>query len=92
MNHRYIAPLIVLTVFAAWLTPAVEAQARQGRTPWGDPDLQGVYTFSTLTPMERPLNLTNKGTLTPEELAAQERENAARIIREATVEEGDTGT
>ena len=27
------------------------------RTPWGDPDLQGVWTGSTLTPLERPAAL-----------------------------------
>ena len=36
--------------------PAANAPARftVPRTAWGDPDLQGVYTFATLTPFQRP--------------------------------------
>src|SRR5262245_39367384 len=26
------------------------------RTPWGHPDLQGIYTNSTIVPLERPAN------------------------------------
>jgi hypothetical protein len=49
------------------------------RTPWGDPDLQGVFTNSdeSQTPMERPKELTGRRLedISPEELA---RLNAAR--------------
>ena len=37
------------------------------RTPDGRPDLQGVWDFRTITPMERPKELANKATLTEEE-------------------------
>jgi hypothetical protein len=40
------------------------------RTPWDDPDLQGVWDFRTLTPLERPTNLAGKEFLTNEEAAA----------------------
>src|SRR5262245_657691 len=36
------------------------------RTPWGEPDLQGVWTNPTLTPLQRPQELTGKGVLTDE--------------------------
>jgi hypothetical protein len=42
------------------------------RTAWGDPNLQGVYTFSTLTPLERPETLRDQATYTAEELAEAE--------------------
>ena len=45
------------------------------RTVWGAPDLQGVWDFRTLTPLERPRNLGDKAFLTAEEAA--EREQAA---------------
>ena len=44
------------------------------RTPWGDPDLQGIWTTQTLTPLERPAEFAGKEFLTPEEAAAYESE------------------
>jgi hypothetical protein len=40
------------------------------RTPWGDPDLQGVYSSSTYTPLERPPELAAKEFFTRDEAAA----------------------
>jgi hypothetical protein len=37
------------------------------RTPWGDPDLQGLWTNTTTTPLERPDRFAGKETLTQEE-------------------------
>ena len=42
------------------------------RTGWGDPDLQGVYTFATLTPFQRPVAEAGKAVLTEEEQKALE--------------------
>ena len=39
------------------------------RTPWGDPDLQGIYTSSTHTPLERPAEFKGKQFFTEEEAA-----------------------
>jgi hypothetical protein len=52
------------------------------KTPWGDPDLQGVYTFSTLTPFQRPSELKGKQALTEAELAAQEERDAGNRVAE----------
>src|SRR5580693_8613175 len=43
------------------------------RTPDGKPDLQGVWTNATITPMERPANLAGKATMTDAEAAAYEK-------------------
>ena len=40
------------------------------KTPWGDPDLQGMYDNHNIIPLERPANLAGKKTLTDAELAA----------------------
>jgi hypothetical protein len=40
------------------------------RTPWGDPDLQGIYTSSTHTRLERPAEFKGKQFFTEEEAAA----------------------
>ena len=42
------------------------------RTPWGDPDLQGVWNNTVNTPLERPADLVGQEFLTEEEVAAQE--------------------
>lgn len=42
------------------------------RTPWGDPDLQGVWTNKTLTPLERPEEFGSRRIFTEEEAAARE--------------------
>jgi hypothetical protein len=47
------------------------------RTPWGDPDLQGVWSIATITPFERPGALADKQVLTAEEAAEIERTNLA---------------
>ncbi len=38
------------------------------KTPWGDPDLQGVYDYQSMIPMQRPAQFAGKATMTPEEL------------------------
>ena len=48
------------------------------RAPDGRPDFQGVWNFSTLTPLERPANLADKKVFTPEEAMAYERDAIAR--------------
>ena len=45
-------------------------------TPWGDPDLQGVWTNATLTPLERSDAMVDKSVLTAEEAADFETQSA----------------
>ena len=49
------------------------------RTPWGAPDLQGVWDYRTMTPLERPRELAGKETLTAEEAAAYEKVQNERL-------------
>ena len=46
---------------AAWETP---------RTAWGAPDLQGVWDYRTMTPLERPREFAGKAVMSEEEAAA----------------------
>ena len=73
-----------------WLAAAatvalVRLPAAQGtlpsapRTPWGHPDLQGVWTNSTTTPLERPADLADKAVLTEEERRVRDAEVASRV-------------
>jgi hypothetical protein len=43
------------------------------RTPWGEPDLQGLYSNRTITPFERPANVGGREFFTKEEVAALEK-------------------
>ena len=64
---------VSLFVVAAVGPLAVDAAGQSGqRTPWGDPDLQGAYSFKTTTPLQRPESVGDKEFLTAEEVAAQE--------------------
>jgi hypothetical protein len=48
------------------------------RTPDGQPDLQGVWSFATVTPLERPSELAAKEFLTDKEAAELEQQTLAR--------------
>ena len=77
MSHRFLESMGVLAAGIAVVSLAPVAVAGQAaadppRTPWGDPDLQGIWTGSTLTPLERPKELAGKQFLTEEETAALE--------------------
>ena len=54
------------------------------KTPWGDPDLQGIWDGKTQTPLQRPEKFAGREFLTDEEVATLEkqvRENPGRDKR-----------
>jgi hypothetical protein len=54
------------------------------RTPWGDPDLQGTWDFTTITTLQRPAELAGREFLTESEAAALEKQiNQERFETEA---------
>jgi len=61
----WLAGLIVVTTAGAWTPP---------RTAWGDPDLQGIWNYATMTPLERSRELGEKAVFTADEAAAFERQ------------------
>ena len=52
------------------------------RTPWGDPDLQGVWNDATSTPLQRPTELGGKDILNDEEAAEFQEQNAYNLTRD----------
>ena len=77
MNHRYVAAsLSVIVVITLSVIPA--AAQSVPRTPWGQPDIQGIWDFRTITPMQRPEDLADKEFLTAEEAANLEQETVDR--------------
>ena len=75
MGRRILLFAAALAVLVAWASPGVAPATAQGDvppTPWGDPDLQGVWDFRTITPLERPAELGDRAFLTEEEAASLE--------------------
>ena len=68
MRGRSMSALLAVSVIVAMPT-VVLAQTHSGRTAWGDPDLQGIWTNTTTTPLERPEDLADRAVFTPEEFA-----------------------
>jgi hypothetical protein len=94
MSHRDHAAIAVLaTVTLSLLTVGGHAQTRASktttagrtstafRTPWGDPDLQGVWNDATSTPLQRPTGL-EKDVLGDEEAAEFQAQNAYSLTRD----------
>ena len=79
MRTPRLSALWAALVLAIWLA-SLSAQ-RPLRTPWGDPDLQGVWPSGSLieVPFERPVSFGTRATLTEAEFAAR-----AAVIREQT--------
>ncbi len=58
------------------------------RTPWGEPDLQGIWTTEVDTPFERPERFGDREFLTPEEQAELDEQRAGLQSRNRRVERG----
>jgi hypothetical protein len=84
MRRRFVTMLgaLLVAVFVAALAPvAGQSPATGGWTakmPWGDPDIQGIWNFGTITPLERPDRYGDREFLTPEEIARLNSESETR--------------
>src|SRR5256712_1184774 len=88
MTRRFLILVAALTagigVTASRAATAQTSAASSGnshRTSWGDPDLQGIWTNTTTTPLERPSDLTGKPVLTEGERAELDERTAQRRDR-----------
>ena len=90
MSRRCVALGTALVLL--WLAALSDAGQALPRTPWGDPDLQGTWTGSTLTPLERPRDLVGKAFLTEEEAARLEQRAELNRFVERIPHAGDPGT
>jgi hypothetical protein len=85
MGYRFLG---VPCVLAAALSLPLAGQSQHAakakstaipRTPYGHPDLQGVWTNATVTPMQRPASLAGKATLTDAEARSFEKNQAEEL-------------
>jgi hypothetical protein len=64
-----------------------------GRTPDGQPDIQGIWTNPTITPFERPATQAGKPFLTAEEAAELETRTLERLAEaDRNPRRGDVGS
>jgi len=78
MQNRLLFTSLALMVSLV-LPTFVFAQGAGGlRTAWGDPDLQSIWDYRTVTPLERPSDQPDKAFLTEEEAASIEQANLDR--------------
>jgi hypothetical protein len=86
MNHRYVviaSRLIAVVAVLCATTSLAVAQTRAyraPRTPDGQPDLQGFWTNTTYTPLQRPKEVTKE---------LYTREEALEILKTAAVNESE---
>lgn len=81
MSHRFFTILLFVVTIGAFGAAHADAQSTP-RTPWGTPDLQGVWDFRSLTPMERPTGLSSNETFTEEQAAEFSEQEIGRRSRD----------
>ena len=92
MIHGYLVKTLAMLMGVLWLAPVpvagqpLPAAAPEFRTAWGDPDLEGIWSYATITPLQRPSELAGREFLTDEEAAAQNLDSATRASSERRAE------
>ncbi len=82
----------VLTAFAVASLVSIQVSAQTApRLPWGDPDLEGIWTNATLTTLQRAPELGTKAFFTPEEAAAWEKQRIQATNADRPLRAGEVG-
>ena len=74
MHARYLA---LMGLLAATVALVAAAPGSSPRTPWGEPDLQGIWNDQLQAPLQRPAQYAGRELLTDEEVAALDKQRAA---------------
>ena len=87
-----VGPSVLHAQTAASAAPtSTPAPAPVPRTSWGDPDLQGVWDYRTITPMERRSELGDREFYTEDEVAQLEGRAARRMDKPPDPNAPNTG-
>src|ERR1041384_5742630 len=89
---RSISILVTLVAGGAVISLIMGASPSQSlapmKTPWGEPDLQGIWTDESDTPLQRSPKFANQETFTDAQRAELDRERSALMRRDKRVERG----
>jgi len=95
MRGRLSGSMLTVAIAAAAVSAAIpasvapaSAQAPTLKTPWGEPDLQGIWTDETDTPLQRSPKFANQEFFTEAQRAELDKERSALLRRDRRVERG----
>jgi hypothetical protein len=81
---------VVFAFLTALLICSVHAQT-PARLPWGDPDLEGIWTNATLTTLQRAPELGTKAFFTADEAAAWDKQRIQATNADRPLRAGEVG-
>src|SRR5258708_16218054 len=76
--HQRLSAFIPVVVLLASVSLVAQAPSKASRTVDGHPDLQGVWNFSTITPLERTAEFSSREFLADAEATQFEQRTADR--------------
>src|SRR5712672_3133426 len=93
MFDRFSGPTITLAIAATAVGAVMSASitgtsAQTLKTPWGEPDLQGIWTDESDTPLQRSAKYANQEFFTTAQRAELDKERSALLGRDKRVERG----
>src|ERR1700681_551382 len=89
MRDRFSGSMVIIAIAAAAVSAAISVPARRTsaqapaasgaalKTPWGEPDLQGIWTDEFDTPLQRPAKYASQEFFTPAQREELDRQRAA---------------
>ncbi len=91
MVHRLFAAITLTTLSLVPTLVSAQGRGVVPRTPWGDPDLSGLWTNATLTVLQRPPELAGKEFFTAEEAEKYEKTRIEQTNADRPGRPGDVG-
>jgi len=104
MRDRFSGSMLTVTIAAAAVSAVISISITQTsaqaptasgaapapalKTPWGEPDLQGIWTDETDTPLQRSPKFANQEFFTEAQRAELDKERSALLRRDRRVERG----
>src|SRR5438270_11200769 len=90
MQDRFLRSTVVIAIAAAVVIVAATAEAPVAtqKTTWGEPDLQGIWTDETDTPLQRSPKYASQEFFTEAQRVQLDRERSALLGRDERAERG----